>query len=59
MEVFWTDHQTWYAGTATSQRRVDGGLKLETRVAYDDVEQWKHYFTWHDMDDEHWRIVQS
>ena len=59
VEVFWTDHQTWYAGTATSQRRVDGGLKLETRVAYDDVEQWKHYFTWHDMDDEHWRIVQS
>ena len=64
VEVYWTELETWYAGTFTSSAvrdSDDGGKQREYRVVYDAVGAWarcsaRELTYWHCLDDELWRM---
>ena len=63
IEVYWTDHGEWFAGTYTSSKvepADDGGRQRASRVVYDAAGAWagcsKAQLTYyHCLDDELWR----
>jgi hypothetical protein len=58
LEVFWTGHDAYYAGTFTSSRvtTTETGARVRlSRVLYDAVQGWPSQPLWHDLSSETWR----
>ena len=60
IEVYWTDMQTWYAGTVTSHRRDSDGTTVVSRVQYEPTGPWQRprdLSYWHDLLHTEWRLA--